>query len=283
VDEAVTGLLDFRDRVSDFPNAVLSEMAAIPKALQALRAYFESAKEPILNLTRQIISDIELLCTVLQLLSGSVNEIVLQANSNGYSSSHDDKKYKRIWDEYNFLLDSTHGMDLLQLLQLIRHFIQAVGDILVRGADESPDLGTIRLRLSSYRLEKRGEGDRDLRVHFDTVLYAREYQTEAPDRTRTNIVKAHAIPSLLRLYQLGELEPAPTKAAPSSRQLSTISFIREDITNLEVDAIVNVTDTDFGGVGMLDRTVFRKGGPSLTDECRRFGTCKEVRSEVVIF
>jgi hypothetical protein len=210
-----------------------------------------------------------------------VNEIILQANSTEASGASEDKNYKSIWDEYNFLLDSAHGMDLLALLSLCQDFLQSLDDIIVRGGNEPQDLNTMRLRLGSYRLEQRGEGDQGLRVHFDTVLYTREYQKEAPEHARTVSVKAHAIPSLLRLYQLGELESKSTLAIPNSRHLSTVCLIREDITRLEVDAIVNTTDPEFRGMGMLDCTIFRKGGLPMSKECEKFGVCKEVRSKIL--
>lgn len=79
-----------------------------------------------------------------------------------------------------------------------------------------------------------------------------------------------------RLYQLGELEQKPTNAIPNSRQLYTVCLVREDITRLDVDVIVNTTDPGFSGVGTLDRIMFQKGGPLMRGDCLNFGTCKEV-------
>lgn len=205
--------------------------------------------------------------------------MILQVDSNDPSSANESQKYTTIWDEYNFLLHSSHGMDLLSLLSLCQNFVQCLEDIIVRRSDEPDDMNTMRRRLASYHQEQRGEGDQGLRVHFDTVLYTREFQKEAPEQDRAGIVKAHSIPSLMRLYQLGELEQKPTLAIPDSRQLSTVCLIRHDITRLEVDAIVNTTSPDFGGVGMLDRTIFRKGGSGMADEISKFGDCQEVRSK----
>jgi hypothetical protein len=45
-----------------------------------------------------------------------------------------------------------------------------------------------------------------------------------------------------------------------------------------VDVLVNTTDPEFSGIGMLDCTVFREGGFKMNEECSKFGVCEEVRS-----
>ena len=133
----------------------------------------------------------------------------------------------------------------------------------------------MRVRLNSYRYKQTGKGSKGVRDHFDEVLYSREYQRGAP-APRNDTIKIHEVPNLARLYQIGELEYKATHAIPDIRQLHTVCLIRDDITRLEVDVMVNSTDMGFSGMGTLDRTVFKKAGPSMYEALNDFGICKEV-------
>lgn len=280
MDHVTIRLVDFGHHVPEFPGAIFAELTAIYDALLSIQSALESSGGEMPRFTKRLIADVELICSVLQIVSGSVNEIFLQADGTDLSVPSEDAKHQTIWDEYNLLLNSTHGMDLRSLLGLCQDFVRGLEDIIVHSGNIPDDMNTMRLRLSSYRQESRGEGDQGLRTHFDTVLYRREFEREAEmsEEDRIGNVKVHVIPSLLRLYQLGELEFRPTFATPNSSQLSTVCLIRHDITRLEVDVIVNTTDPGFSGMGMLDRTVFRKGGVRMNEECSKFGLCEEVRS-----
>lgn len=138
-------------------------------------------------------------------------------------------------------------------------------------------MNRMRLELSTYHARQTGQGRKGVRDHFDEVMFAREFQKEENIQSRyESNIKVHQIPTIARLYQLGELEYRPTYAKPDSKQLHTVCLLREDITRLEVDVIVNSTDPHFAGMGTLDRTIFRKGGLSMQEDISKLGKCEEV-------
>jgi O-acetyl-ADP-ribose deacetylase (regulator of RNase III) len=266
----VQGIVSELDRsfahvVPDFDANIIRRLSDIDLALASIRAFLLGPEE-----LQRSLGDLNLVCSVLQTLCGSVTETIeLAKDILGSGRTH-----KEIWDEYNSLMRDLHGMDFSSLVADCQTFVQHLDDILTRTEVEQDDMSVLRQTLESYGARQKGQDSHGIRDHLDEVLYAREYTREGVSQAR-EMVKLHQIPSLAKLYQLGELQAKPTLASPSAIFNHAVYLVREDITRLEVDVMVNSTDDAFQGMGTLDHSVFKKGGFQLREDIKKFGKCQE--------
>lgn len=257
-------------------------LSKISNTLRDLHFLFYDDKKPAPKVSSQLLSDFELLSTSLKLTTGGLTEMTSRTMQfRGSSQPESSSSAKRSWDDYNQFMFFRYEMDVQTLLATLANFTLKLGMQLnehMYNPDEGPDnMALQRDKLSKFRRKQTGDSEKRSLEFFDEVLYMRDFQQEsAITDAPSDLIPVHKISSLAQLYQLGELEFTPTDVTPTSRGLTTVCFVRADITRLSVDVLVNSTSRAFGATGSLDKLVFRKGGKSMVDDCKDFGICKDV-------
>ncbi|CAN9273393.1 unnamed protein product [Alternaria alternata] len=265
--KALTDMSDtyvFRSQTAE-TSACAHDMGRIDFALLSMRNYLLGSKE-----LKRSLGDLNLLCSVISTACSTISEIAERAKEVGFT-----KEEQNFWDEANTGMQASHGFDLSTLFDYCWMFANSLDGVIGGDRKEPDSMARARQVLENYAVKQKSQDAKGIRDHLDEVIHVRK--SEAPISNNREIIQVHQIPSVARLYLLGDLEAKPTMAQPSTSFNHTVCLLREDITRLAVDVLVNSTDVSFSGMGTLDRTVFKKGGPGLRweVEAEQIGPCKE--------
>jgi hypothetical protein len=217
--------------------------------------------------------DLKLVCTVLQLFSGNLTETLDLAKDHASLGQRSDKS---IWEDFVSDMEGRHGTNPSAFLDMCRKFVHGLDTMIATGVDldEVLELVEMRRQLERYKVRQRGGDAEGVQDSLNEALYAQEFQRQTVAQSK-DVVKLQQIQSVSQLYKLGDLEEKATLAHPSALFNDVICLVREDITKLDVDIIVNSTDMNFSGMGTLDRSVLLKGGVELRNAIETLGTRKE--------
>ncbi|KAF7672762.1 hypothetical protein GT037_009263 [Alternaria burnsii] len=264
--KALTDMSDtyvFRSQTAE-TNVCAHDMRRVDSALLSIRNYLLGSKE-----LKRSLADLNLLCSVISTACSTISEIAERAKEVGFT-----KEEQNFWDEANTGMQASHGFDLSTLFDYCWMFANSLDGVIAGDRKEPDSMARARQVLENYAVKQKSQNAKGIRDHLDEVIHVRK--SEAPISNNREIIQVHQIPSVARLYLLGDLEAKPTMAQPSTSFNHTVCLLREDITRLAVDVMVNSTDVSFSGMGTLDRTVFKKGGPGLRweVEAEQIGPCK---------